>query len=223
VLTGNDGERNFGLDSDGIFRVAEPQNTPKAAYLTLLRLWGLHPNPSQKEFDGLDIQQLVRQSGLSTYQTELDISRLGRLNYPVIVKGTWSGRNDLTYAVLVRFEDKQAIILDPIGGRKALHLDQLASHWKNEGTILWKTLPRISLPIPLNGPSTSVMEIQRALKAYGLYPGRIDGFWGGPTRKAIQFFQQKHGLAETGLFGMETYLVLSRELLKQAPELIVMR
>jgi len=48
-------------------------------------------------------------------------------------------------------------------------------------------------------------KIQRALKAAGVYTGKIDGKIGAGTRQAIVEFQKSHGLKADGVLGRKTW------------------
>jgi len=48
-------------------------------------------------------------------------------------------------------------------------------------------------------------KIQRALKAAGVYTGRVDGKIGSGTKQAIVEFQKSHGLKADGVLGKKTW------------------
>jgi uncharacterized protein (TIGR02594 family) len=49
-----------------------------------------------------------------------------------------------------------------------------------------------------------ILKIQRALKSQGYDPGPLDGLWGRLTTAAVQAFQLKNGLPDTGVVTPET-------------------
>jgi uncharacterized protein (TIGR02594 family) len=49
-----------------------------------------------------------------------------------------------------------------------------------------------------------VLKIQRALKSQGYDPGPLDGIWGRLTMAAVQAFQTKNGLPDTGVVTEDT-------------------
>jgi uncharacterized protein (TIGR02594 family) len=49
-----------------------------------------------------------------------------------------------------------------------------------------------------------VLKIQRALKSQGYDPGPLDGIWGRLTMAAVQAFQAKNGLPDTGVVTPDT-------------------
>jgi peptidoglycan hydrolase-like protein with peptidoglycan-binding domain len=50
---------------------------------------------------------------------------------------------------------------------------------------------------------------QQALHDLGYSPGRVDGLWGPRSRGALIRFQQDHGLAADGIWGLATEAALS--------------
>ena len=53
-----------------------------------------------------------------------------------------------------------------------------------------------------------VKEVQRRLKEWGYYNGKIDGVYGAGTRSAVIAFQKKNGLTADGVVGKSTYKAL---------------
>ncbi len=53
-----------------------------------------------------------------------------------------------------------------------------------------------------------VKEVQRRLKLWGYYSGKVDGVFGSATKKAVIAFQKKNGLTADGVVGKATYAAL---------------
>ena len=51
-------------------------------------------------------------------------------------------------------------------------------------------------------------SVQKALKAAGFFPGKIDGEMGRQTREALKAFQKSKGLHADGLMGLRTMKAL---------------
>lgn len=67
-------------------------------------------------------------------------------------------------------------------------------------------------PLPPAGPyKPSIREIQAALKAVGVYSGKIDGISGPMTRRAIKDFQKANGLKVDGIVGPKTWSFLREQ------------
>ena len=207
------------LDSDGVSRVQAADQTERAAYLTLLGLWGTDLESSTIAIESQDIHQVVQRSGFVTKVIPTNLPEIRRLNYPFILQGHWSPGGDLAYVVLAGLTDVEALILDPLEGRRTIPLEDLVTQWSDEGTIFWKPLPGLEFPIDGEIPKGSVKILQQKLRDYGLYPGPLDGQMGPGTKNAIRFFQLRHGLIESGKFNTETHLVLSREVSQDVPKL----
>ncbi len=62
---------------------------------------------------------------------------------------------------------------------------------------------------------SDVRKLQRALKAAGMYSGKIDGVYGKGTTAAVKAYQKKHGLTQDGVAGRATLKALFGE---AAPE-----
>ena len=55
-----------------------------------------------------------------------------------------------------------------------------------------------------------VREVQRRLRKYGFYSGRINGKFDSRTRKAVMAFQRRHGLWVDGIVGRRTWKALGK-------------
>lgn len=206
-----------GFDPDGVYRVSRKEDTRKAAMLSLSHLWGTGPDPTPKEFAALKQDKLMARNGFSSYHFRPNLERIRSLDYPCLLEGHWSGGTDLSYAVLVHLTDEDATLLDPLNGRVIYDLEVLQTLWDKRGTIYWKQLPGIKLPLPVRKKDPSVKTLQKALRTQGLFPWKTDGILGPDTKRAIRFFNQKYGLKESNVFGPESFLVLSREMLQETP------
>ena len=66
---------------------------------------------------------------------------------------------------------------------------------------------------------SDVKKLQRALKAVGVYSGKIDGVYGKGTTAAVKAYQKKHGLTQDGVAGQVTLKTLfGEDAGKDAPE-----
>ena len=213
------GDQAARFDDDGVFRVALPEETNKAAILTLLRIWGMDQNPTPEEFKTLDGDRLMSAKGFSTYRFPVDLRRVRLLDYPCLIRGHWTHGTAVTYAVLVNLTDRDATILDPMNGKTTYDLDVLQTLWRGEATVYWRRLPGITLPLKPKRVDPSVKTLQKALRVQGLYLGKADGVLGANTKRAIRFFQQKYGLKDSSVFDLESYLALSKVMFNETPGL----
>jgi len=61
---------------------------------------------------------------------------------------------------------------------------------------------------------SSVISVQKELKAAGINPGPIDGDFGPKTRAAVMAYQRKHHLAVDGVVGSKTWSALTHDSFK---------
>jgi general secretion pathway protein A len=201
----------FQRDADGIFRVGDPKLAWAAAYLTLLGRWGIKPEIKKEELSGLDPEVLIQRAGFKFYTVPLDWRKLERLDYPVLIQLMSGGTDPPHEAVLAGLSAKEAVVLDPLHGKWTPRRDELERRWTGQAVLFWKELEGITLPIgKKTGSVPSIEALQRILKTEDLYSGSVDGIFGPRTRRALKFFQQKMGLKDDGVLGLESYLALAK-------------
>ena len=61
---------------------------------------------------------------------------------------------------------------------------------------------------------SSVISVQKELKAAGINPGPIDGDFGPKTRAAVMAYQRKHHLSVDGVVGSKTWSALTHDSFK---------
>jgi len=205
------------LDPDGIYRVETLAETEKGAYLTLLNLLAPLPEEKWREMSMGDVLQWLRENNIETYPLPLTMKKVLAFDSPLL----FSFREEAghRHQVLVKIEGEEALLYDPLDGRKRVPLRELTAAWKGSGILLWREMEGLELPFRKVGPDPSVQIIQQVLAKEGLYRGPTDGLWGPQTAKALRFFQQKEGLEEDGLFGTETHLLLSKRAGEGTPSL----
>ena len=92
---------------------------------------------------------------------------------------------------------------------KALEKNEVNITKKEESTSLVRTPQPVKAEAKLPGP---IEEVQRALKAAGFNPGKIDGKFGEKTKTAIRAFQKAHDLKVDGKVGADTWRLLKKYL-----------
>ncbi len=199
-------------DSDGIFRVARPQDRERAAYLTLAKLWQADAVVTPQEFRIRDLNGLLETWNLYQYPIPSDYDRILALSYPGLVWVTGDSSKETRAVVLSQADQERAVLLDPVAGRLELSSGEFKRRFTGKGIVLWKEIPGIALPLPQGDPDRSVSTLQAVLKVWGLYHGPVDGILGALTQTAIRAFQEDRGLEPTGQVGLETYLAIAQAL-----------
>jgi general secretion pathway protein A len=185
-----------------------------AATVSLLNRWGRFQSVPFDRLVGRDPGSLVREAGLQSAALPLDLGLLERLDYPCLLEWKDAPESARHAVVLVGLGPTEATILDPLAGRRVVGREELAKHVVGEALIFWKTLPGIKIPLKIKKEKDpSVMEVQRLLKKEGLYAGNANGFYNPATRAAIALLQSKARLKETGDFGVQSYMTLSKRVL----------
>lgn len=190
------------------------KNARLTATLALLQRWGFFRSATVEKLAGQDPARLIRQSGLQSARLPADWALLERLDYPCLLdwKETTEG---FRYAVaLLELGPAEAVILDPLMGRRVVNRADLSEHVDGEALVVWKGLPGIRVPLRARkGADPAVAALQRALKKQGLMEGDVTGVYDAPTRAAVARLQSEYGLKATGVFGVRSYMVLSRRVL----------
>ena len=220
VAPGQD-PRTRELSANPAAAVAQLKNARLAATLSLLQTWGFFRSDTGEKPAGRDPAGLIRQSGLQSARLPVDWDLLARLDYPCLLD--WKETvDDFRHAVaLVGLSATEAVILDPLMGRRVVSRLDLSKHADGEALILWKSLPGITVPLRARkGKDPVVTALQRSLKKQGLLGGSVTGLYDAPTRAAVVRLQSEYGLKATGVFGVRSYMVLSKRVLgAKAPSL----
>ena len=96
--------------------------------------------------------------------------------------------------------------------------DEMMASTEPAQTVGVETIPPTAAPPSAPAPVKQVQqdrnkEIQKALKAAGLYEGAIDGKIGQKTKKAIEEFQKSKGLKVDGKVGPKTWAEMEKYLI----------
>jgi len=202
------------LSANSAVTGAQLKNARLTATLSLLQTWGFLRSDTGEKLDGRNPARLIRQSGLQSARLPLDWVVLARLDYPCLLD--WKEpADDLRHpVVLVGLSATEAVILDPLMGRRVVSRSDLPRHVHGDALILWKGLPGITLPLrPRKGKDPAVAALQRSLQQQGLLGGSVTGRYDALTRAAVVRLQSENGLKTTGVFGVRTHMVLAKRVL----------
>ena len=211
--------RDFSVDP--AVAVAKLKNARLTATLSLLQMWGFFRSATAEKLAGRDPARLIKRAGLRSAKLPVDWDLLERLDYPCLL--AWKETpEDFRHAVaLTGLSATEAVILDPLMGRRVVGRPDLPLHVDGEALIFWKGLPGIKIPLRAGkGKNPAVTALQQALQKQNLLGGAVTGAYDSPTRAAVIRLQSEYGLKETGVFGVRSYMVLSKRVLgAKAPSL----
>ena len=181
------------------------------ATLSLLRMWGFSRSTPPKKLVDQDPAILIRESGLQSAKLPIELGLLGRLEYPCLLewKDTPSG---VTHTVaLVGLNATEATVFDHPVGRRTVSRADLLQHVEGEARIFWKALPGIKVPLQaMKGKDPVITALQKTLRTQRLFAGPVTGVYDPATRAAVAKLQTEYGLKATGVFGVRSYIALSK-------------
>lgn len=183
------------------------------ATLSLLRMWGFPRSTAPKKLADQDPASLIRESGLQSAKLPVELGLLGRLDYPCLLewKDTPSGVSHTV--ALVGLNATEATIFDHPVGRRAVSRADLLQHVEGEARIFWKALPGIKVPLRTGkGKDPVITALQKSLRTQRLLAGPVTGVYDPATRAAVARLQAEYGLKATGVFGVRSYVALSKRM-----------
>ncbi len=209
-------------DADQLLRVSRPELTHAAAYLTLLRLWGLDVELSTfseappEDVARYDLPAMIGQLDFLTFQTT-SLTEALKLDLPIIARFLPQGEGRPPYVVILRMQGDLLIIGDPLAGRSTVHRRDL------EPRLLELTIPyRDGWALTGLGPGAEgepVRRLQRFLADRGGLDGPIDGKFGPQVQRGLRQLQRQAHLPETGTVNAMTAAFILAELSAGRPRL----
>jgi len=198
---------------DPAVAVARLKEARAAAMLALLRTWG-GVRSASPEKSGRAASRLIRESGLQSARLQVEWSLLERLDYPCLLEWRETSDDFRRVVALVGLSATEASIVDPLVGRRVVSRADLLQYVDGEALIVWKTLPGIKVPLRIRkGKAPAVAALQRSLQKQGLFRGPVTGTYDAATRAAVIRLQSEYGLKTTGVFGVRSYMALSKRAL----------
>jgi general secretion pathway protein A len=208
-------------DTDGIVRVGSADRTLNASMATLFHIWKM--NYLAEESKGWKIVN-VNSALLQVFFREMDISgqygvefrarpadldAVRRLDLPSLFAYTEDpGGAGSRYAVLAGLKGEDAVVYDPLSGRRVVPAPVLLE--EVEGPIYFLLKHAEEGLLREGGRGSEVMSLQEQLKDAGFFAGAPTGFYGSATSEAVRSLQREHDLEEDGVAGMETRILLAR-------------
>lgn len=213
---------NWSLDGDSVLRVGDEKLGEAAAYLNLMRQWSIDVDlepfrqAAPADVARFDMLETVKQLNFHDIQADtlveafkLDLPVLARLKDPGSGKEGWSVISSLRGDVIE--------VIDPVLGKRMMKrqsLEPMVTH----ATVLYQDTTGLAGLKPGDQGET-VLKLQQWLVQEGLFEGAPDGKYGQQTRDAVEKFQLKTGLKETGTIDPLTGAILASKLNPRRPRL----
>jgi general secretion pathway protein A len=217
-------------DERGIVRVEHAEQTLNASMATLFHLWKMDYLAEESKrwrivnvnsallqifFREMDISG---QYGVEFHARPPDLEAVRKLDLPSLfayIDGPEREKN--RYAVLAGFTGEEAIVYDPLSGRRLVPAASLLE--SVDGPVYFLLKHGESGLLKPGSHGSEVMSLQEQLKKEGYYKGVPDGLYGPETKGAVRSLQERHNLEADGVVGMETSLVLARLAGRYVPSL----
>ncbi len=215
----------WSLDRDFIVRVHRADHSDAAAYLTLLKRWGLQISLNEfAEAEGdliarYDMETMVRQLEFRTITTG-DLTLALRLDLPMLIRleADEPGNGDLAPTLaLVEMRGDLLTVADPISGLRQIRRSEIEPMIE-EICVLYRDSDSLSDLMP-GDTGAGVETLQLALAEVGQDVGNVDGQFGPKLSEAIRNFQKQRNLPRTGRVTPMTAALLSAALQISRPRL----
>lgn len=215
----------------GIVRASSPDESLTAAIATLFRLWDMdYLAEESRTWKIVNVSAdlvsvffremgIAEQYGVDFHSREAGLEQVRTLGLPCLVGYREpSGNGEFRYAVLAGLKGSEAIVYDPLSGRRVV--PATAFFDGIDGPLYYLLRVKGTMGVLRSGSRGSeVMALQEELQTAGFFRGSPDGVYGPGTGRAVRALQRRHGVEEDGVVGIETRLILSRISGDRAPSL----
>jgi general secretion pathway protein A len=122
-------------------------------------------------------------------------------------------------------KDNEQLLVDPrIAGRESLSFSELEKHWSGQGFLLWKDPLNLLTRVWPRSRGSHIKRLQDLLREAGAYSRPTTGVYDAGTLLAVKEFQSSRGIAQDGIVGVQTLMLLYRSIDRfEAPRLTVSR
>jgi len=162
---------------------------------------------------------IAEQYGVDFYSRKPELEQVRVLGLPCLAGyREASGEGELRYVVLAGLKGRDAIVYDPLAGRRVVAAGKFLEGV--DGPLYYLLKVRGAMSTLRSGKRGSeVMALQEELQKAGLFRSAPDGVFGPGTDRAVRALQRRHGVEEDGVVGTETRLILSKVSGERAPSL----
>jgi hypothetical protein len=187
--------------------------TLNAAYATQFDNWGLLPAPTSDSLCGH-----AERNQLICFKSFANLASLANYDRPAILTfHTQSG--EAYYLTLVKLDDRSATLMFP-GGPVRVGLKDIEARWRGEFRLLWRTAPQGANLLMQGSSGPAVSWLTEALIGAGLSGVEKSESFNGAVVRAVQRFQQAHGLKADGIVGRQTIIQLNTMSVSGIPRLV---
>jgi general secretion pathway protein A len=191
-------------------KIPEPESAQRA-FNALAGLWTVLPIPENEPLSQLNgIERAARNRKLRLHRFSGSLGALLRIDYPAVLELTFPGIPGKRFVSLVGTENRKVLIDPPIAGRDSLSFSEIETVWSGQGFILWKDPLNFQANITPASKGSHVRELQGLLREAEAYSKPLTGVYDSDTLSAVKEFQSSKGIAQDGIAGDQTLMLLYR-------------
>ncbi len=197
----------------------------RRAFNTLAGLWNALPIPESgnlTQSKGMEHAALDR--NLRLYRFSGNLGALLRIDIPAAFELSMPGIHGKRFVSMVGKDNEQLLVDPRIAGRESLSFSELEKHWSGQGFLLWKDPLNLLTRVWPRSRGSHIKRLQDLLREAGAYSSPTTGVYDAGTLLAVKEFQSSRGIAQDGIVGVQTLMLLYRSIDRfEAPRLTVGR
>jgi hypothetical protein len=212
---------NWQIDAENTVRVNQPKLTEAASYVNLIHRWNIDVDletfrgASPDEVANYDLLNMVKPLNFNAYRAD-NINEAFKLDLPVLAR-IRDEQGKETWAVISAFNGEVLEVIDPIQGKRMVKRQKFQP-LVTEAIVLYQDPTGLTQLKP-GDSGDQVIKLQIWLTQERCFEGAPDGKFGQKTRDAVEKFQLKNSLKETGRIDELTGAIMASRLNPRRPRL----
>jgi len=187
-----------------------PAESAAMAISCLLRQWEegvtIEPGLTLSVYQGLE--QQARKYNLEVLPLNGNLQGLLQFNAPALLELALPGDDQPRYMTLISVQGEEASIAPAVGGLDVLPLQEIGRLWTGKAYLLWRNFANIPNIKTAGARGKEVRQLQRLLQEAGFLDENPGGRYNLATIAAVTRLQAAGGIAQDGLVGPQTLLLL---------------
>jgi len=197
----------------------------RRAFNTLAGLWNAPPIPESGNLNqSKGMEQAALDRNLRLYRFSGNLGALLRIDIPAALELSMPGIRGKRFVSLVGKDNEQLLVDPRIAGKESLSFSELEKHWSGQGFLLWKDPLNLLTRVWPRSRGGHIKRLQDLMREAGAYSRPTTGVYDAGTLLAVKEFQSSRGIAQDGIVGVQTLMLLYRSIDRfEAPRLTVSR
>jgi len=185
------------------------QATARAATDGVLAAWGEHPLAADETRLPDELENVAMRRGLLDVGLTGNRSMFRLLDLPAVLTLRVPGSAAPRFVALLGMNGTQAVV--SIGGATAtVDVAVLDPVWSGQAHVLWRDFDGLGGNQSRGARGVAITRLQQLLQRAGAFHGRPTGVFDAETHAAVVAFQRANQLADDGIVGPLTRIVLYR-------------